>query len=119
MGWGLYDLTNGKITSTELLHNIDAATLGNSGTDPIINRSWNTTVPGRMVLGQRGGVTLGDPNDPASQSGGGGNGGGSNNGGSKASNLAATGFDATALSATALIALAFGAVLMRARRRQY
>jgi len=111
MGWGTYDQTNGKISSTELLHNVDASTLLDSASSPLINRSWNTTVHGRMVLGQRDGGTIGDPVSS------GGSGGG---GGKTIDALAFTGVDnAPALAlAFAMLALGVGAVAARRLRRQ-
>jgi hypothetical protein len=110
MGWGTYDQANGKISSTELLHNVDASTLSGNGASSLINRSWNTTVAGRMGLGQRDGGTIGDP----AVDGGGGGGGGGNT----TTELADTGFDTTSALGFALAAVAVGAVAMRRTRRQ-
>lgn len=41
--------------------NADSAAAITAGTRPLINFSLNTAVPGRLVLGQRGGMTVGDP----------------------------------------------------------
>ena len=112
MGWGVYDPSDGKISSTELLHNIDENTLADDGIDPIINRSWGTTVHGRMVLGQRDGGTIGDPAVDGESGGGGG--GDDNSIGA----LAFTGFDTTAPLAFALLAIGVGFVAIRRQRRQ-
>ena len=46
------------VDTTELLFNIDTDTLLSTGTDPLVDKSWNTDVPGRFVMGQRGGSTV-------------------------------------------------------------
>lgn len=58
MGWSTYNSTTGEVLATELLQNVDAGTLIDGGSDQIIDKSWNTTVPGRFVMGQRGGSTV-------------------------------------------------------------
>jgi hypothetical protein len=108
MGWGTYDQANGKISSTELLHNVDASTLLDDADSPLIERRWNTTVPGRMGLGQRDGGTIGDPVEDSGSGGG----GGAND------NLAPTGVDTTAALTFALVAMGVGAVAMRRQRRR-
>jgi hypothetical protein len=110
MGWGTYDQTNRKISSTELLHNVDASTLLDSASSPLINRSWNTTVHGRMVLGQRDGGTIGDPLEDS----------GSGGGGKTIDALAFTGVDTTSALTLAfvMLALGVGAVAVRRLRRQ-
>lgn len=107
MGWGTYDQSNGKITSTELLHNVDASTLLDDASSPIITRSWNSPVRGRMGLGQRDGGTIGDP---AVDGGGGGD--------NTPTELADTGFDTTSALGFAMVAMVVGAVAMRRTRRQ-
>ncbi|MFZ4434284.1 MAG: hypothetical protein ACOYOQ_13920, partial [Microthrixaceae bacterium] len=54
-GWGYYDVTTGFIGVVELFPNGDFQTLLNDGATPLINFSYNTTVPGRVLLGMRGG----------------------------------------------------------------
>ena len=69
IGWDSYNSTTGVSNSTEFfanqsvttLVNADSATSITAGTRPLINFSLNTAVPGRLVLGQRGGMTVGDP----------------------------------------------------------
>ena len=73
IGWDSYSSTTGISNSTEFFGNQDVATLINAdsaatanstqaaGSNPLNRYSLNTTVPGRIVLGQRGGVTVGDP----------------------------------------------------------
>lgn len=69
IGWDSYDATTGVASSTEFFANQDGHTLGNAdpvagypaGSNPLVRFSLNTSVPGRLVLGQRGGVTVGDP----------------------------------------------------------
>ena len=60
-GWSTYAPATGAIEATELLFNINADELENSALNPLITRSLNTTVPGRFVIGQRGGGTVTDP----------------------------------------------------------
>lgn len=57
-GWSTYDSLTGVVDATELLFNIDTDTLLSTGTDPLVDKSWNTDVPGRFVMGQRGGSTV-------------------------------------------------------------
>jgi LPXTG-motif cell wall-anchored protein len=52
-GWGSYDVTTGYIGVVELFANSDFRALGNEGATPLINFSYNTTVPGRVLLGLR------------------------------------------------------------------
>jgi hypothetical protein len=69
IGWGTYDPVTGELSATELRQNvanssqIDAATVdGQPSPDRLIVSSYRNDVPGRFVIGQRGGVTIGDPN---------------------------------------------------------
>ena len=66
VGWATFNPTTQAISVTEIFANEDIATLYNAGSKELISFSLNTTVPGRLVLGQVGGVTAGDPNDPNS-----------------------------------------------------
>lgn len=65
IGWGTYSEV-GKINATELRQNMDNSRFLD-GTDSVpnieaLNRaSYRTTVPGRFVIGQRDGGTVGDP----------------------------------------------------------
>lgn len=61
IGWSTYNQTTGAIEATEFAFNVDAAELADDAANPLITRSLNTTVPGRFVIGQRGGATVGDP----------------------------------------------------------
>lgn len=69
VGWDNYNTTTGVSSSTEFFANQSVLTLVNAdparsvaaGSSPLNQFSLNTTVPGRLVLGQRGGVTVGDP----------------------------------------------------------
>ena len=69
IGWDSYNSTTGSADSTEFFANQDVATLANAdagagitaGSHPLIQFSLNTSVAGRLVLGQRGGATVGDP----------------------------------------------------------
>ena len=58
VGWGTYDTLTGAIKATELLANIDRIKLWDNGSDPLRLKSLNTSVPGRFVIGQRGGETV-------------------------------------------------------------
>ena len=103
-GWSTYDVATGAIDATELLFNIDAVDLENGATNPLITRSLNTTVPGRFVIGQRGGGTVIDPGAlvPA--------------GAPATGGLAATGSaDVAGLALLAVALLLVGAGLIRAR----
>jgi hypothetical protein len=69
IGWGTYDRITGELSTTELRQNvangsqIDSATIdGNPSPNRLIVSSYRNEVPGRFVIGQRGGVTIGDPN---------------------------------------------------------
>jgi hypothetical protein len=55
VGWGYYDDTTGYIGVVELFPNSDFQTLMNDGATPLINFSYNTVVPGRILLGMRNG----------------------------------------------------------------
>jgi len=59
-GWATYNPVNKKISWTELLRNQNSSEFINGATSPLITRSLNTTVPGRFVIGQRGGQTVTD-----------------------------------------------------------
>ena len=66
IGWGTYSEADGSIQATELRKNIDNEKfLDGTELEPnteALNRSmYRTTVPGRFVIGQRGGGTIGDP----------------------------------------------------------
>jgi len=61
VGWSTYNLLTAEIDATELLFNVNVNDLANGETNPLIQRSVNTTVPGRFIIGQRGGVTVTDP----------------------------------------------------------
>lgn len=71
IGW-FYNTPDGnggaEVSATDLFYNVPIETLVDSGSDPIINRSINTDVPGRFVIGMKGGKTVGDNNDPATPS---------------------------------------------------
>ena len=60
VGWATFDLATKKIDWTELLRNKASSDFVDSGSDPLIQKSLNTTVPGRFVIGQRGGKTVTD-----------------------------------------------------------
>lgn len=69
IGWGTFNPVTGELSATELRQNvanstqIDAATIdGAPSPSRLIVASYRTTVPGRFVIGQRGGQTIGDPN---------------------------------------------------------
>jgi len=101
-GWSTFNPTSHAVDATELLLNIPSTDLVNGAADPLINRSLNTTVAGRFVIGQRGGVTVTDPAtlEPAA-----------------APTLAATGStDAIWLGALALLFLVGGGTILAARR---
>jgi hypothetical protein len=101
-GWSTYDSATAAIDATELLFNIDAVDLENGAANPLINRSLNTTVPGRFIIGQRGGGTVTDPGSLGLAGAGPG--------------LAATGSaDATVPALLAGLLLLVGAGLIRAR----
>ena len=59
-GWATYNTVTKKIDWTELLRNESIVDFVNGGSFPLTNRSLNTTVPGRFVIGQRGGQTVTD-----------------------------------------------------------
>lgn len=64
IGWSVYEIQeDGTLewNATELQYNVDLMTLLNDGSNPLINQSLNTDVPGRYVIGMRGGKTWGDP----------------------------------------------------------
>jgi hypothetical protein len=54
-----------EVSATEFFYNLSIDTLVDSGSDPLINKSINTSVAGRFVIGMKGGKTTGDNNDPA------------------------------------------------------
>lgn len=54
-GWGYYDDATGYIGVLELFANQEYYPLMNGGSNPLINFSYNTTVPGRVLLGMRNG----------------------------------------------------------------
>lgn len=66
IGWGTYDASPLAMEVTELFPNTSLNDLKNGGSQELIRQSINTSVVGRIVLGQRGGETVGDPNDPES-----------------------------------------------------
>jgi len=61
VGWSTYNSLTAEIDATELLFNVNVDDLANGATNPLIQRSLNTTVPGRFIIGQRGGATVTDP----------------------------------------------------------
>ena len=61
IGWGTYSATDGKIEATELRKNLDNSLLEDGKVGAINMATYRTTVPGRFVIGQRGGGTVGDP----------------------------------------------------------
>ncbi|MCF8529535.1 MAG: hypothetical protein K9G68_06500 [Aquiluna sp.] len=61
IGWGTFDPTTGATEVTEIFPNGDGRDLLNGGSNELIAYSLNTTVPGRIVLGQVNGGTVGDP----------------------------------------------------------
>jgi len=65
IGWGVFKAPD-LVDVTELFPNTLVSALANGGAKELISQSINTSVVGRIVLGQRGGVTVGDPNDPES-----------------------------------------------------
>jgi hypothetical protein len=104
-GWSTYNPTTGAIDATELLYNIDSDELINSASNPLIERSLNSAVAGRFVVGQRGGNTVGDPDPPA--------------GPVAAPVLAATGTDfAVPALLVALATLVLGALALTATRQR-
>jgi hypothetical protein len=54
-GWGYYDDATGYIGVVELFANQEYYPLMNDGSNPLINFSYNTSVPGRVLLGMRNG----------------------------------------------------------------
>lgn len=105
-GWSTYNPLTGEIDATELLFNIDATTLADSADNPLIERSLNTTVPGRFVIGQRDGGTVTDPDDL---------------GGTPVEpepELAATGADASPIIAGGIVLLLAGGAALALRRRR-
>lgn len=105
-GWSTYNPTTGAIDATELLYNVDAAELANTATNPLIQRSLNTTVPGRFVIGQRDGGTVGDPSAPPAPAP------------EPEPELAATGVDAALAPLTMLAAVLVGAGALTIVRRR-
>lgn len=68
IGWGTYVASPFRIEATELFPNENLDNLLDGGSKELISQSINTSVVGRIVLGQRGGQTVGDPSDPDSPS---------------------------------------------------
>lgn len=104
-GWSTYNRTTGAIDATELLFNINSDLLLDTAASPLIQRSWNTTVPGRFVIGQRDGGTVGDPSAPPSPA--------------PQPELAETGIEGTTaaqLAALTTLLLGAGALMVTARR---
>jgi hypothetical protein len=60
VGWATWDTETSKVEWTELLRNVDAEDLQTDSLSPLTSRSLNTDVPGRFVIGQRGGATVTD-----------------------------------------------------------
>jgi hypothetical protein len=58
IGWATYNSTTGAVDSTEIFANIDIGTLSNGRSNELRSYSLNTTVPGRIVIGQVGGRTV-------------------------------------------------------------
>ena len=61
VGWSGFRASNNTIEATEFFANQSADELVDGGTDPLIEKSLNTTVVGRFVLFMSGGETFGDP----------------------------------------------------------
>ena len=68
IGWGTYVTSPYRMDVTEIFPNESIDNLMDGGSKELISQSINTDVVGRIVLGQRGGVTVGDPNNPDSPS---------------------------------------------------
>lgn len=66
IGWGTYNQSTGATNVTELFANEDIANFYDGGSKQLKSYSLNTTVTGRIVLGQVAGVTTGDPTNPNS-----------------------------------------------------
>ena len=66
IGWATYTASPFSVSVNEIFPNISLDRLKDGGADELISQTINTSVPGRIVLGQRGGVTVGDPLDPDS-----------------------------------------------------
>jgi hypothetical protein len=60
IGWSTYSTTTKKIDWTELIRNIPSSELLSTAANPLTSRMLNTNVPGRFVIGQRGGQTVTD-----------------------------------------------------------
>jgi hypothetical protein len=60
VGWATWNPENSTLDWTELLRNVDTAELENESAEPLVERSLNTEVAGRFVIGQRGGATVTD-----------------------------------------------------------
>lgn len=58
VGWATFDASTQATDVTELRGNIDINTLFDSQSAELISYSLNTSVPGRIVIGQRGGSTI-------------------------------------------------------------
>lgn len=68
IGWFYFtpnDEGGADVSATEFFYNINIDTLVDNGTDPLISKSINSSVPGRFIIGMRGGKTTGDTNNPA------------------------------------------------------
>lgn len=61
IGWATIDSNSGLIESTEFFENIENALLFDGADSELISYSYNTTVPGRIVIGQDDGVTQLEP----------------------------------------------------------
>jgi hypothetical protein len=58
IGWGTFNAATQATNVTELRGNLDINNLFDSGSSELISYSLNTNVPGRIVIGQRGGSTV-------------------------------------------------------------
>lgn len=64
IGWGTYTASPFGLDVHEFFPNVSIDRLKDGGDEELISQSINTTVKGRIVIGQRGGVTIGEPLDP-------------------------------------------------------
>jgi LPXTG-motif cell wall-anchored protein len=110
-GWSTYNQTTGEVSATEMLQNIDADTMIDGASDPLIEMSWNTDVPGRFVMGQRGGSTVTEQSEL------GGIGTGEVTEETAEPELAATGAQDVAPLGLGAITLIAGGVVLMVRRR--
>jgi LPXTG-motif cell wall-anchored protein len=113
VGWATFDPVNFELDWTELLRNVDASELENDADSPLFERSLNTSVPGRFVIGQRGGATVVDsasitpaPAAPAAPA-------------TTTPTLAATGGNVEWLIVAGLITVIAGAGLLTVSRRKH